>query len=99
MLKKIQIIHSGTVNFFNHLNIFLLFSLVSLVSLREEISTLSRQASFRRMNSVSTDTRGVVLLLNYSFHTEHTVALQQHLVFSARPDSGCETLTPLIKFS
>lgn len=52
------------------------------VSQREEITTLSRQASFRRMNSVSTDTRGAVLLLNYSFHTEHTVLLQHHLVFS-----------------
>lgn len=28
---------------------------------REEISTLSRQASFRRVNSVSTDARDVLL--------------------------------------
>lgn len=34
------------------------------------------------MNSVSTDTRGAVLTMNLSFHTEHTVLLQHHLVFS-----------------
>lgn len=43
-----------------------LFPLFSPVSHREEICTLSRQASFRRMNSISTDTRGAVILLNNS---------------------------------
>lgn len=79
MLKKTpHIFHSGTQSL-KYLSPF--FSL-ALVSHREEISTLSRQASFRRVNSVSTDTRGAVLLLKYSYHTEHTVRLQHHLVLS-----------------
>lgn len=67
---------------------------------REEISTLSRQASFRRMNSVSTDPRGAVLRLNYSLHIKHTAASLSY-IFLPRPpdpDSACQAfVTSLIK--
>lgn len=67
VLEKYTLFPVEVCQCFHHLNIF--FSLC-LLFLREEISTLSRQASFRRMNSISTDPRGAVLLLNYSFHAE-----------------------------
>lgn len=69
------------VSFFNHLNNFL----SSSFSHREEISTLSRQASFRRVNSVSTDARGAVLFINNSFHILFCSIL--HKPSSVRPDT------------
>lgn len=45
-------------------NAFLSLSLI----LREEICTLSRQASFRRVNSVSTDARGQVYNITMSYN-------------------------------
>lgn len=61
---------------------------------REEISTLSRHASFRRMNSVSTDPRGAVLLLNYSLRIKHTAASLSYIFLPRLPNSfpACQVL-------
>lgn len=61
-----------SVNLLSSFKYFSHFLSLRLLFPREEISTLSRQASFRRMNSVSTDPRGTVLRLNFSLHAEHT---------------------------
>jgi len=55
---------------YTYVELNLIFSCPSHVCHREEISTLSRQASVRRVNSVSPDARGVVLTLNYYVHTQ-----------------------------
>lgn len=61
---------------------------------REEISTLSRHASFRRMNSVSTDPRGAVLLLNYSLCIKHTAASLSYIFLPRLPNPipACQAL-------
>lgn len=60
----------------------------------EEISTLSRHASFRRMNSVSTDPRGAVLRLNYSLHIKHTAASLSYIFLPrlSDPIPACQAL-------
>lgn len=76
---KVHTIHRGALSV--SLIIETSFSFIlSLFSPREEISTLSRHASFRRMNSVSTDTRGAVLTLNFFF--TRNMLLLLHFVFS-----------------
>lgn len=89
--------HAKSVSRFHHLNSFFL----SFLFPREEISTLSRQASFRRVNSVSTDPRGTVLWLNYSLHAQHTAASLSY-VFSRVCTTWfrlSELMTPPIRIS
>lgn len=57
---------------------------------RVEISTLARQASIRRMNSVSTDARGAVPYLNSSSKAD-TYCPMAHRLFS------CDLTVPLKK--
>lgn len=89
--------HAKSVSRFRHFSSFSL----SFLFPREEISTLSRQASFRRVNSVSTDPRGTVLRLNYSPHARHTAASLSYV--SSRVCTTwfrlSEFMTPLIRIS
>lgn len=90
MLRNTHHSQGTSVNFFSHLNIALLF----VSGFSQGGNKHSHQASFFQENELRQHRcqRSGTMTMNYSFHTEHTVLLQHHLVFSpvsARPDSDC----------